>query len=176
MSSAVILLEKVEWMNTNKTKKVFCLTCCAISGPHFFGQTNQKWQCSFKVQIFWEGHKNLSLLPIWLYLVASNYKWNLGQIFVAFSEYLNFKQRYFDSKLSQNINYCLKLPHKWRKIVTGYKKTRRRKCCIFSADNGWPNVCLHQRQMWPYPLWFRMHQNTQIRKYGTPLFANFWTS
>ena len=45
-----------------------------------------------KVQIFWEGHKNLAHLPlfIWHYLVASNYKWKMGQIFVAFLEYLNF--------------------------------------------------------------------------------------
>ena len=28
----------------------------------------------------------------WHYLVASNYKWKMGQIFVAFSEYLNFNQ------------------------------------------------------------------------------------
>ena len=45
-----------------------------------------------KVQIFWEDHKNLAHLPlfIWQYLAASNYKWKMGQIFVAFSEYLNF--------------------------------------------------------------------------------------
>ena len=54
-----------------------------------------------KVQIFWEGHKNLFYLQlfIWYYLVASNYKWKIGQIFVAFSEYLNFNQpcQYFMS-------------------------------------------------------------------------------
>ena len=45
-----------------------------------------------KVQIFWENLKNLAHLPlfIWQYLVASNYKWKMSQIFVAFSEYLNF--------------------------------------------------------------------------------------
>ena len=45
-----------------------------------------------KVQILWEGHKNFALLPIfiWHYLVASNYKWKMGQIFWAFSEYPNF--------------------------------------------------------------------------------------
>ena len=33
-------------------------------------------------------------LPLffWHYLVASNYKWKMGQIFVAFSEYQNFTQ------------------------------------------------------------------------------------
>ena len=45
-----------------------------------------------KVQIFWEGHKNLAHLPLfsWHYLVVSNWKWKIGQTFVAFSEYLNF--------------------------------------------------------------------------------------
>ena len=45
-----------------------------------------------KVQIFWEVHKNLAHLPlfIWHYLVASNYQRMMGQNFVAFSEYLNF--------------------------------------------------------------------------------------
>ena len=35
-----------------------------------------------KVQIFWEGHKKLAHLPplIWHCLVASNYKWKMGQI------------------------------------------------------------------------------------------------
>ena len=46
-----------------------------------------------KVQVFWKDHKNMAHLPlfIWHYLVSSNYKWKMGQIFVAFSEYLNFK-------------------------------------------------------------------------------------
>ena len=45
-----------------------------------------------KIQIFWEGHTNLAHLPLffWHYLVASNYEWKMGQIVVAFSEYLNF--------------------------------------------------------------------------------------
>ena len=45
-----------------------------------------------KVQIFLDGHNNFSLLPvfIWHYLVASNHKWKMGQIFWAFSEYPNF--------------------------------------------------------------------------------------
>ena len=43
------------------------------------------------VQIFLEGHKNLAILPlfIWHYLVVSNSKRKMGQIFVAFSEYRN---------------------------------------------------------------------------------------
>ena len=47
-----------------------------------------------KVQVFWEGHKNLANLPLffWQYLVASNYKWKMSQTFVTFSEYPNFKQ------------------------------------------------------------------------------------
>ena len=45
-----------------------------------------------KVQVFWEGHKNLANLPLffWQYLVTSNYKWKMSQNFVAFSEYRNF--------------------------------------------------------------------------------------
>ena len=45
-----------------------------------------------KVNIFWEGHKNVAQLSLffWHYLVASNHKWKTSQIFVAFSEYLNF--------------------------------------------------------------------------------------
>ena len=43
-----------------------------------------------KVQIFWEGQKSLTHLSLffWNYLVASNYNWKMGQIFVTFSEYL----------------------------------------------------------------------------------------
>ena len=53
-----------------------------------------------KVQIFWKGHKNFSHLPlfIWHYLAASNYKWKMGQTFVAFSEYLNFTSHNFHYK------------------------------------------------------------------------------
>ena len=46
-----------------------------------------------KVQIFWECHKILAHLPLFfynMYLVASNYKWKMGQIFLVFSENLNF--------------------------------------------------------------------------------------
>ena len=45
-----------------------------------------------KVQIFWEGLKNLAHLQffIWYYLVVSNFKWKIGQIFVDFLEYPNF--------------------------------------------------------------------------------------
>ena len=48
-----------------------------------------------KVHIFWEGHKNLAHLPliIWDYILGNAKKqWKVGQIFVAFSEYLNFNQ------------------------------------------------------------------------------------
>ena len=45
-----------------------------------------------KVQMFWEGHKNLAHLPLffWHYIVMSNDKWKMGQNCVAFLEYLNF--------------------------------------------------------------------------------------
>ena len=45
-----------------------------------------------KVKMFRESQKNLAHLPhfIWHYLVASNYKWKMGHIFMAFSECQNF--------------------------------------------------------------------------------------
>ena len=59
-------------------------------------QKRQKrfWKLYIKVQILWESHKMLVHLPLFIshYLVASNYKWKMGQIFVAFSEYLNFSR------------------------------------------------------------------------------------
>ena len=60
----------------------------------------------YKVQVFWESHKNLAHFPlfIWHYLVASNHKWKMGQIFVAFSEYLNFKKlKKTRQKMGQNV-------------------------------------------------------------------------
>ena len=42
-----------------------------------------------KVQIFSEGHKNLAHFHSFFDIV-SNYKWKMCQIFVNFSEYLNF--------------------------------------------------------------------------------------
>ena len=43
-----------------------------------------------KVQIFWEGHKNLPhlQLTVWRYKVMWNKKWKMSQIFVALSEIL----------------------------------------------------------------------------------------
>ena len=48
------------------------------------------------VQVFWEGLKNLAHLPffIWHYLVVSNYKQMLGKEFMAYSEYMNFKEEF----------------------------------------------------------------------------------
>ena len=44
-----------------------------------------------KVQIFWEGHKNLAHLPLMIRRCKglSKKEWKMGQIFMAFSEYLN---------------------------------------------------------------------------------------
>ena len=42
-----------------------------------------------KVQIFWEDHKNDQSST---YNLTLNKKWKMGQIFVAFSEYLNFNK------------------------------------------------------------------------------------
>ena len=47
---------------------------------------------TFKVQIFWEGLKDLANLPLmWCYQAA------MGRIFVAFSKYLNFNISFFFS-------------------------------------------------------------------------------
>ena len=45
-----------------------------------------------KVQLFWEGHKNLHNLPYAfdIYLVNIKSIWKIAQIFVVFSEKLNF--------------------------------------------------------------------------------------
>ena len=47
---------------------------------------------AFKVQLFWEGHKNLRKLPYGfdIYLVSSQTIRQIAQIFVVFSEKLNF--------------------------------------------------------------------------------------
>ena len=48
---------------------------------------------SVKVQLFWEGHKNLRNLPhgLEIYLVNVQTMRKIAQIFMAFSEKLNFK-------------------------------------------------------------------------------------
>ena len=48
--------------------------------------------CFSKVQVFWEGHKNLRNLPrgFDIYLVNVKTMRKIVQIFVAFSEKLNF--------------------------------------------------------------------------------------
>ena len=95
-----------------------------------------------RVKIFWEGHKNLSHLPlfIWYYLGVSNCKWKMGQIFVSLSEYLNFilrlytvQSRFSDTfdlpqKLSLNcimslnrMILCSKLKNGLCKIVTKWQ-------------------------------------------------------
>ena len=46
-----------------------------------------EFRCSEKVRIFFDRFP----LFIWQYLASHNYKWKMGQIFVTFPEYLNFK-------------------------------------------------------------------------------------
>ena len=48
----------------------------------------------FKVQLFWEGHKNVRNRPYGfeIYLVNVETMRTIAQIFVAFSEKLNFKR------------------------------------------------------------------------------------
>ena len=49
---------------------------------------------TFKVQLFWEGHKNVRNHPYGfeIYLVTVKTMMTIAQIFVAFSEKLNFKK------------------------------------------------------------------------------------
>ena len=51
---------------------------------------------SIKVQLLWEGHKNLQNLPhgLDIYLVNIQTMRKIVQIFVAFSEKLNFKKNF----------------------------------------------------------------------------------
>ena len=45
----------------------------------------------YQVHIIWEGHKNLAHLPnLTLLSSIKYYKWKKSQIFLAFSQYLNF--------------------------------------------------------------------------------------
>ena len=48
---------------------------------------------TFKVQLFWEGHKNVRNRPYGfeIYIVNVKTMGTIAQIFVAFSEKLNFK-------------------------------------------------------------------------------------
>ena len=54
-----------------------------------------------KVQLFWEGHKNLRNLPhgFDIYLVNVKTTRKIAEIFVAFSEKLNFKALVFSNVL-----------------------------------------------------------------------------
>ena len=72
---------------------------CALERKSNYGSGGkQDWRylnqrsAAVKVQIFCEGRKNLAhlLLFVWHYIITSNYKWKMYQIFMAFSQYLNF--------------------------------------------------------------------------------------
>ena len=80
----------------------------------------------FKVQIFWEDQKISLIFHVLFdnkYLKASNYKWKMGQTFVAFSEYLNFNDlfgRTMENADAQSLELLLifyetlfSLPWKW---------------------------------------------------------------
>ena len=58
------------------------------------------WKVELKVQLFWEGHKNVRNLPhgFDIYLVNVKTMRKIAHIFVAFSEKLNFKILYDDLK------------------------------------------------------------------------------
>ena len=65
------------------------------------GKSNQL-SFLYKVQLFWEGYKNLRNLPhgFDIYLVNVQTMEKIAQIFVAFSEKLNFTQNFAGSKSS----------------------------------------------------------------------------
>ena len=116
------------------------------------------WQVNhglLKFQIFWEGHKDLTHLPlfIWHYLAASNFKRKINQIFIAFSEYLKFnvwrlsigKYKIWIFREGQKI--CKNLPLKiWRYSVSSNYKWK-----IFSnfvAFSEYPNFTAGL--FWPF--------------------------
>ena len=70
----------------------FSVILCSFRFYHltfFYFITNGFFWYSLDI---WEDFKNLAHLHLFVryYLVASNCKWKMGPIFVAFSEYLNF--------------------------------------------------------------------------------------
>ena len=71
----------------------------------------------FKVQLFWEGHKNLRNRPYGfdVYLVDFKSIRTIAHIFVAFSEKLNFNKKKFSPNIGR-LNYILELDHDEQKI------------------------------------------------------------
>ena len=116
---------------------------------------------TFKVQIFWEGHKNFSHLPlfIWQYLILSNYNWKMGQIFVAFSEYLNFKNviRYHSRsrikhekswKILKNLDKSWKILKNLEKIIKIIDKTWNSRSLI-KLKKSW-KILKNPEKSWIY--------------------------
>ena len=56
---------------------------------------------AIKVQLFWEGHKNLCILPRGLDISLVNVQ-TIVQVFVAFSEKLNFTQGQWAKKINSS--------------------------------------------------------------------------
>ena len=81
----------------NLTMHIMILSLCTawnfwLDNFHIWfwiGIQNIQVKLTIHVQVFWEGHKNLAQSS----LILSNY--SLCQIFVAFSEYMNFNGVYF---------------------------------------------------------------------------------
>ena len=96
----------------------------------------------YKVKIFWVGHRNLAHLPLFFghWLVSSKYKWKKVQIFVAFSEYMNFKtdennwQSHYFCELfffSQMIAAVSKFCVLWKDFVDKLRPVRGLHSCFF---------------------------------------------
>ena len=79
----------------NLTMHIMILSLCTawnfwLDNFHIWfwiGIQNIQEKLTIQVQVFWEGHKNLAQSS----LILSNY--SLCQIFVAFSEYMNFNTK-----------------------------------------------------------------------------------
>ena len=82
--------------------------------PQFYIQLVYQATLSFKVRIFWEGHKIWKNLPFRIrrYSLTSNFMWKIFSNFVAFSEYPNFTLKY--ENLSGNLSLIFFFKF-WRK-------------------------------------------------------------
>ena len=106
----------IEWILSfvDSNPQCYELSCCGSCGLDFFSFIQialarlSLWNS--KVRLFWQGHKNLRNLPYGfdIYLVSVKNMRKIAQIFVAFSEKLNFKYFYWEIKLiecNQNENH-----------------------------------------------------------------------
>ena len=86
----------IEWSMIRQMLNIFSVGKFKLSIQKFMSSKIQihVLNRSNKVQLFWEGHKNLRNLPhgFDIYLVSVKTMRKIAQIFVAFSEKLNFNK------------------------------------------------------------------------------------